>query len=78
MEILKSLIKEMIGMFVDDGSLALAILLVSGSAAFVALYFEATGLAAIVLLVGCPAVLSENVMRSARRDLSSTEHAPPS
>jgi hypothetical protein len=69
MEILKSLIKQMIGMFVDDGSLALAILLVTGSAAVLALCFQATGLAAIVLLVGCLFVLSENVVRSARRDL---------
>lgn len=69
MEILKALIKEMIGMFVDDGSLALAILLVTGCAAFVALRFEATFFAAIVLLVGSLAVLCENVVRSARREL---------
>jgi hypothetical protein len=43
---------ETIGMFVDDGSLAPAILFVTGSAALLALCFEASYLAAIVLLVG--------------------------
>ena len=62
-------------MFVDEGSLALAILLVIGSATLLALCFEATHLAAIVLLVGSLAVLSENVRRAARRDLVGAEHA---
>jgi hypothetical protein len=62
-------------MFVDDGSLALAMLLVTGSAILLALCFEATHLAAIVLLVGCLAVLSENVVRGAWCGLVGAEHA---
>lgn len=67
MEILKALLKEMVGMFVDDGSLAIAILAVAAVSAGIALRFNAESLVAGCLLLGCLGVLSENVIRSARK-----------
>lgn len=56
-------LKELAGLFVDDGMLALAIAAVVAVAAVVATFVPATPLAAgAVLLAGCPAVLLINVL----------------
>jgi hypothetical protein len=55
-------------LFVDDGSLALAILLVVAVAAIVAAVVPAMPLAAgATLLIGCIGVLLINVARASRR-----------
>jgi hypothetical protein len=65
---LRSILRELIGLFVDDGSLAIAILAWVG---VVALALPAFGLPEVwrasLLFVGCIAILVENVARSARR-----------
>ena len=66
---LVSILREVFGLFVDDGSLALAILI---WIAVVGLALPAFGLPsawrAIILFAGCALILAENVARSARRD----------
>jgi hypothetical protein len=57
---------ELVGLFIEDGSLALAILGVVAAAVIVAA-FGATLAAGLLLLVGCLAVLAENVLRARRK-----------
>jgi hypothetical protein len=69
MRTLIAILREIAGLFVDDGSLALAILAVVGVAAFLAIILKASALAVgLVLLGGCAAVLIENIMRTVRRN----------
>ena len=68
MDILKALLREAIGMFVDDGSLAIAILTIVAIAAWVSFQFEQASLeTAAILFVGCLAALAENVVRTVRK-----------
>jgi hypothetical protein len=71
MRTLAAILREVAGLFVDDGSLALAILAVVGIAAFLAIVLKVSALAVgLVLLGGCAAVLIENVIRTVRRPYS--------
>jgi hypothetical protein len=68
MRTLIAILREVASLFVDDGSLALAILAVVAIAAFLAIVLKVSALAVgIVLLGGCAAVLIENVIRAAQR-----------
>jgi hypothetical protein len=68
MSTLRQIFREVIGLFVDDGSLALAIIAVVLFAATVAAIAPDDRLAAGgVLLLGCLGVLATNVSRGARR-----------
>lgn len=62
------IVKEIVGMFIDDGSLALCVLLLI---AIVVALVKLAGMPAlpggVLLLVGCLAILTENVRRAARR-----------
>jgi hypothetical protein len=65
---LVGLLRELAGLFVDDGALALAILgVVALAAIFVALMPGASLLAGAVLLFGCLGVLILNTMRAPSR-----------
>ena len=65
---LAALLRELAGLFVDDGSLALAILAIVAVAGIcAALTPNVPLLAGAVLLFGCLAVLLANVLRAARR-----------
>jgi hypothetical protein len=67
MKILNTIARELFGLFVDDGSLALAILALLGTIAVLmhgALMDK--GLAAIALVAGSILILIENVVRTAR------------
>jgi hypothetical protein len=67
MNILRTAAKEIIGMFIDDGALALlslVLVLAIGAAAQLKMIDGALG--AILLLVGCVLILAESVMRAAR------------
>lgn len=68
MKVLSTVLKELFGLFVDDGSLALAILALIGALAALQ-YFSALSPAVGggVLFLGLAILLVENVMRSARR-----------
>jgi hypothetical protein len=69
MKTLLAILREIAGLFVDDGSLALAILAVVAVAALLAFILKASALAVgLVLLGGCVAVLIENVLRTALRN----------
>jgi hypothetical protein len=63
-----SILREVFGLFVDDGSLAIAVLAWIGIVAFAlpALGLPAS-MRAIILFIGCALILAENVARSARR-----------
>ena len=60
--------RELLGLFVDDGALALEILAVVMLAAISVVLAPNTPLAAgVILLLGCLGVLSASVARAARR-----------
>jgi hypothetical protein len=68
MNALGAVLHELLGLFVDDGALALAILAVVMLAAIsVALAPDAPMAAGAILLLGCLGVLSASVARAARR-----------
>jgi len=68
MSALTALLRELAGLFVDDGSLASAILAIVAVAGIcVVLTPNVPLLAGAVLLLGCLAVLLANVLRAARR-----------
>lgn len=66
MKFLEGIVRELVGLFVDDGLLAVAILAVIAAAAIVARLVP--GIAAgVVLLAGLLFVLFVNVMTAARQ-----------
>jgi hypothetical protein len=68
MTILKIAFKELIGMFIDDGALALlSLVLVLGVGIAVEKALIGPTVGAVVLCVGCVAILAESVTRAARR-----------
>jgi hypothetical protein len=65
---LKSVVRELIKLFVDDGALALAIVAVVACAAMLARLIPEVPLAAgAVQLFGCLGVLLANTLRAGRR-----------
>jgi hypothetical protein len=66
MNMLRRWLGELVGLFVEDGSLALAILAVVAVAALLAAAAAPPVLIGLLLLGGCLAVLVENVLRSRR------------
>jgi hypothetical protein len=68
MNMLGAVVREMLGLFVEDGSLALEILAVVILAAIsAALVPDVPLVAGAILLFGCLGVLLTNVARAARR-----------
>jgi hypothetical protein len=68
MKMLTSIFRELTGLFIDDGMLALAICLVVVLAAIVAAIAPGVPIAAgVLLLVGCLGVLLSNVTSSGNR-----------
>ncbi|MBB3392770.1 hypothetical protein FHT82_005559 [Rhizobium sp. BK275] len=68
MSILKIAFKELTGMFIDDGALALfSLLLVLGVGLAVKSGLIGPTAGAVLLIAGCLAVLAESVTRAARR-----------
>jgi hypothetical protein len=68
MSVLTAVFRELIGLFVDDGSLALMILAVVMAAGILATLMPDQQLAAgAILLFGCLGVLLANVAGAARR-----------
>ena len=66
MNTLNALVDEFLGMFVDDGSLAIAILVIVAAATWISMRFESSTLVGALLLVGCLVALIENVVRTTR------------
>ena len=67
MNVVSQIIKEFIGLFVDDGFLALlSLLLIGGVAAAVKLAGLSPLVGAVALLAGCLAILAVSVHRAAR------------
>jgi hypothetical protein len=68
MSILAGVLRELVGLFVDDGALALAIVAIVVVAAIVATLMPQVTLAAgAILLFGCLAALVLNVVRARQR-----------
>ena len=79
MKMLKTMIVEVLGLFVDDGSLAIAILVVVAATASIATRLANFPIAVgAILVIGCLAVLAENVVRTARKYRRATKPAPSS
>ena len=67
MNILKTAFRELAGLFIDDGALALAaFLLILLVVAAVKLAHLGGLIAAIILLIGCLIIVAESVARAAR------------
>jgi len=67
MSVIRLVAREFLGMFVDDGNLALLVLvLVAAVAAAVKLLALPPLLGGVLLLVGCLAILLQSVRRAAR------------
>jgi hypothetical protein len=63
-----SIIKEIVGLFVDDQILAIGILAIVGVAAAIAFMpWGGRTVAALVLVIGLPAILVADVMLTLRR-----------
>jgi len=61
-------VRQLVGLFVDDGSLVLAVLLWIGAVALVvAMRVAPAGLTAIVFPLGLAILLADNAVRGARR-----------
>ncbi|MBY3168765.1 hypothetical protein [Rhizobium laguerreae] len=68
MNILKLVFGEFFGMFIDDGALALAALLVIAVVGALVKFAHADALlASALLLLGCLLILAESVVRAARK-----------
>jgi hypothetical protein len=68
MTALASVLRELAGLFVDDGALALAIIAIVAVAGIMAALVPDARLAAgAILLFGCLAVLFANAVRAGRR-----------
>lgn len=67
MTALVNVLREIAGLFVDDGALALAIIGVIAAAAAVAALMPGTLAPGAILMIGCVGVLLGNVVRAARR-----------
>ena len=68
MKMLADMLRELAGLFVDDGALALAIVVIVVLAGIVAAMMPGVPLVAgAILLFGCLVVLVLNVARAARR-----------
>jgi hypothetical protein len=68
MSVLATLLRELVGLFVDDGALALAIITIVALAGTVATLITDGRLAAgAILLFGCLGVLLANTVRAGRR-----------
>lgn len=67
MTILKTAFEELIGMFIDDGALALlSLVLIVAVVAGAKMGYVSGLVAAIALLAGCILILAESVSRAAR------------
>ena len=67
MTMIRLVLNELVGMFVDDGSLALlALILIALITAAVKLLALPPLIGSVLLLVGCLAILVESVRRAAR------------
>ena len=68
MTIVRLILRELVGMFVDDGNLALlALILIAAVTAAVKLLALPPLLGGILLLVGCLAILVHSVRRAVQR-----------
>jgi len=68
MIILANALRELVGLFVDDGALALAIIAIVALAGIMATLMPDVPMAAgAILLFGCLAVLLANAVRGGRR-----------
>ena len=67
-DILKVAFREFFGMFIDDGALALAALLLIAAVGVLVKFVHVDALlAAALLLVGCLLILAESLARAARK-----------
>lgn len=62
-----AILRELLGLFVDDGSLALALVAWCATAGFILPRVPFSGWDGVVLAVGCIAILLGNVTMAARR-----------
>jgi hypothetical protein len=64
---MSQVLREVIGLFIDDGALAISIIAVVIAAAIVAALMPGTLAAGCTLVLGCVGVLVANVLSAAQR-----------
>jgi hypothetical protein len=75
MTIVRLILKELVGMFIDDGSLAtLALVLIVAITAAVKLLALPPLAGGVLLLAGCLAILLHSVRRAASRSVEREKH----
>jgi hypothetical protein len=62
------IVRELVGLFIDDGSLAIAVIVVMALAALSASVGTPTLVTGGILLSGCLLALGENLRRTTRKD----------
>jgi hypothetical protein len=67
MKLLSSIVRELLGLFVDDGGFALSILLVVWAAAFATLLALPSPYVGLLLVTGLSAVLWDGVLHGVQR-----------
>ena len=68
MKLLKAILDETLGMFIDDGALALLAAVLIGFVGIAAVVIHIPGLLiCLALLAGCVAILAYSAIRAARR-----------
>ena len=69
MSVLKSIFTEFLGLFVDDGALALwSVVLIAIVTVLVKVLGVPPLMGAALLVLGCVAIIAESVLRAARHD----------
>ncbi len=69
MTLVRLVYNEVVGMFIDDGALALLSLILIAAVTAVVKFTAVSALwGALALLVGCLAILAESVRRASRRE----------
>jgi hypothetical protein len=68
MKLLRAIVDEVLGMFIDDGALAAFSVVLIATAAVIALLLPIPALwAGLLLLIGCVVLLAWSVLRAVRR-----------
>ncbi len=68
MKLLRAIVDETLGMFIDDGALALLAVVLIGVVGIASVLIHVPGLViCLALLVGCVAILAHSAIRAARR-----------
>lgn len=76
MKLLRAILDETLGMFIDDGALALMASVLMGVVGIAALNHMPGSVVCLALLLGCVAILAWSALRAARRQCDACKEKP--